>query len=202
MHLVRGGQYCWRGPNKSLGFLRQCGPEATVFRAPRRVRARTSRVLSSWNQQTGRDGLVDTIFEGLEEQTRLKITIELRRCIEVDINEAAKIGDLEKNSQAIKGVSPNVDKASFPNALIEEGVGELTLREGEEGVQRSFIDTTNAGDSRWRPPLEDEDWDAVCQAIYKGVEGAERENLYHKFLKMGQGSQRSSPKWETGPCGK
>ena len=102
----------------------------------------------------------------------------------MDINEAAKIGDLEKNSQAIKVASPNVDKVSFPNAVIEEGVDELTLREGEEGMQRSFIDTTNPGDSRWRSPLEDEDWDAVCQAIYKGVEGAERENLYHKFLEM------------------
>ena len=42
---------------------------------------------------------------------------------------------------------------------------------------RIFIDTTNVGDSRWRPPLVDEEGHAVCQAIDKGVEGAEWEKL-------------------------
>ena len=30
------------------------------------------------------------------------------------------------------------------------------------------------------PPLADEDWHATCQAIFKRVEGAERETMYHK----------------------
>ena len=34
------------------------------------------------------------------------------------------------------------------------------------------------------PPLVDEDWRAICEASYKGFEGAEWENLYHKFVEM------------------
>ena len=58
------------------------------------------------NLQTGADSFVDTIFEGLQEQSKLKITNELRRFIEVDNQEAVKIGDLKKNWQAIMVVCP------------------------------------------------------------------------------------------------
>ena len=30
----------------------------------------------------------------------------------------------------------------------------------------------------------DEDWDAICQELYKGVEGAEWDNLCSKFVEM------------------
>ena len=53
---------------------------------------------------------------------------------------------------------------------------------------RTFIDATNEGDSRWGgrwgPPLVDEDWHAVCQAITKDVEGTEWEKLYHKLVEL------------------
>ena len=49
------------------------------------------------------------------------------------------------------------------------------LREGvdEEGVLRSFIDTTNVRDKKIGAPLVDEDWNATCQASFQGVEGSE-----------------------------
>ena len=50
-----------------------------------------------------------TIFDGLQEQSRLKISNELWRFIEVDNHEAVKIGDLEKNSEAIKVVKPKIN---------------------------------------------------------------------------------------------
>ena len=34
------------------------------------------------------------------------------------------------------------------------------------------------------PPLVDEDWHAICQAIYKGVVGPEWENMYNKNVEM------------------
>ena len=44
---------------------------------------------------------------------------------------------------------------------------------------RTFIDT-NVGDSRWRPPLVDEDWHAACQLIYcKFVEPNKADNVCH-----------------------
>ena len=103
----------------------------------------------------------------------MEITIELRRFIEVDNNEAVKIGDMGRKAEAIIVVRPKFDKVSFPNAVLREWVHELMLREGEEGMQRSFINTAKVEAGRWGPPLVDEDWHAVCQAIYKAVEGVE-----------------------------
>ena len=81
-------------------------------------------------------------------------------------------------------VKPKFNKEIFPNAFIRKGVGELTLRTGEAGTLHTFINTANVGAGRWRPPLVDEDWHAVCQAIYKGVEGAAWEKLCCKFVEM------------------
>ena len=50
-----------------------------------------------------------------------------------------------------------------------EGADELTLR--AEGALRTLIDTTSEGDKSWEPPLVDEDWHVICQAIFQGVEG-------------------------------
>ena len=52
---------------------------------------------------------MDTIFEDLLEKNRMNITNELRRFIEVDNHETTKIGNLEKNSEAIKVVKPAFD---------------------------------------------------------------------------------------------
>ena len=53
----------------------------------------------------GGDNLVDHLEE-LQEQSRLKVTDESRRFIEVDIHEAMQIGELKKNSEAIKWSGP------------------------------------------------------------------------------------------------
>ena len=90
----------------------------------------------------------------------------------VDNHEAVKVGDLEKTLQSLSVVELQFT-ADFPEAVVREGADELTLRRGEEGTQRSFTNTTNAGDNRWWPPLVDEDWHAICQAILKGIEGEE-----------------------------
>ena len=153
------------------------------------------------NQQTGGDSLVDTIFEGLQEQSRMNITNERRRFIEVDNHETVKIGYLEKNSEAIRVVRPKYNKETYQ---IREGVSESTFREGEEGTLRSFINTACVGDSRRGPPLVDEDWHAVCQAIYKGVEGAEWENFYCKFVEMNKEDNVRHPSGSSKPrrCGR
>ena len=70
---------------------------------------------------------------------------------------------------------------------------------------RCFINTTNVGDSRWWPPLVDEDWHAACQAIYEGVEGAASAKRYYKFVDMNKAVSVRPPEWEKQgkyPCGK
>ena len=72
----------------------------------RQVRANTSCVLSSClhTKQTGGYRLVETIFEGLQERSKLKVT---RRFTEVDMRE-----------EVIKVVRTKFDPEFFPNAVI------------------------------------------------------------------------------------
>ena len=71
----------------------------------------------------------------------------------------------------VRSSSPKIGD-DFCEAVVREGADELTLRgEEEEGMLRTFVDTTNVGDSRWEPPPVDEDWHAMCQAMFAGVEG-------------------------------
>ena len=53
---------------------------------------------------------MDTIFDGLQEQSMLKTTDEPRRFTEVDNHETVKIGDLKKKSEAIEVVKSKFNK--------------------------------------------------------------------------------------------
>ena len=77
-------------------------------------------------------------------------------------------------------VNPNFI-ADFLEAVVQEGADELTLRAEEEGMLRTFIDTTNVGDKRWKSPHVDENWHATCQAIFQGVEGSDWETMYYNW---------------------
>ena len=89
---------------------------------------------------------------------------ELRSLIMVDNQEAVRLGDLEKNMGSRKVVKHKFT-TDIPEAVLREGADELTLRQD---------DTKDVGDSGWGPPLVDEDWHAICQAIFKGVTNLEK----------------------------
>ena len=127
-------------------------------------------------QCRGGDSFVETLFEGLQEQSKLNIMDALRRFIEVDNHEAERIRDLEKNSEAIKVVGPTSTEKMFPDAAVREVVDDLTRRRGEEGMPHLFINKFHVRCS-WLTPLVDEDCHTVCQAICKGIEGEALENL-------------------------
>ena len=78
-----------------------------------------------------------------------------------------------------KAVEPKFT-ADFLESVVREGEDELTLREdeGEEAVPCTFIDTTDVGSCRWRPPVVN-DCQAICQDIFKGVERPEWEAMYY-----------------------
>ena len=98
----------------------------------RKVRARISRAPKKLlaNLQKGWGNLVETIFEGLQEQGRLKITEKLRRSIEVDNQDAVKMGELEENSEAINVVRPSLNWQISPKASVREGVNEIDASNG------------------------------------------------------------------------
>ena len=81
-----------------------------------------------------------------------------------------------------------------PDAAVQEGVDELTCREGEEGTLRSFISTAKVEADRWGPEPVEEDWRTAYQAIYKGVGCGGMGKLVPQVRGDEQGSGRSSSK--------
>ena len=43
--------------------------------------------------------------------------------------------------------------------------------------------STTLNRKKWGPPLVDADWYAFCQAMYKGIEGEDREDMYFRTKK-------------------
>ena len=65
---------------------------------------------------------------------------------------------------------------------------ELTLRAGEAGMVRTFINTPT-----WRgPPHMDEDWHEVCLAICRSVEGAEINKAQARWMQQGKNALEMS----------
>ena len=137
------------------------------------------------HQQKDCDSPVKTVVQGLEERSRLKMMDELTRFMMVDNFETVQVGDLDKNMESKKVVKPKFT-TDFPEAVTREGADELTLRAEEAGMLRTFMDTTDVGDSRWVPPLVDEDWHAICQAVFQGVDGSEWEAMCNTHKELHQ----------------
>ena len=112
-----GGQYTWRDPNRVLVIHDGAdNSEAKVFRAHappqdacENVAFALKRVghASWWRELGGYDA-------GVQEQRRLKIINELRRFIEVDHNEAAKICDLDEEIGGDQGGQVQVQQGDLP----------------------------------------------------------------------------------------
>ena len=83
---------------------------------------------------------------------------------EVDNQEAMKIGDLEKNSEAIKVVRPK------RNLLDPRRRGRTDAATGRGRNAAHLHQHRQCGVGRWRQPLVDEDWHAVCQATKASME--------------------------------
>ena len=64
--------------------------------------------------------VIDTIYEGIAEKSKQKITDELRRFIQVENEEAVKIWDLEMYKETAKIVRPQFDLETYLNARPDE----------------------------------------------------------------------------------
>ena len=90
-------------------------------------------------------------------------------------------------SRSHSSVSPSQRRPSG------KGADELTLRADEVGTQRAFINAGHIEFERWGPPLVDVDSHAFCQAIHKGIEGKELEELYFHFREMNLATGAKKP---------
>ena len=67
--------------------------------------------------------------------------------------------------------------------MSREGADGLTLR-AEVDTLKACINVDHIEEIEWGPPLVDADWHGFCQAIYKGMEGKEWEELYFHCREM------------------
>ena len=51
-------------------------------------------------------------------------------------------------------------------------------------TSKALIDVNHTEPERWSPPLIDADWYAFSQALYKGIEGKDREEMYDSYKVM------------------
>ena len=93
----------------------------------------------------GGDSLVDTITEGPQDHSRMITTNEPRRFRWITTMRQ-RSATWRGTREAMKVAKPKFYKEIFSNAIIREGVDELTLREGEANTLRSFIIAANVPD--------------------------------------------------------
>ena len=56
---------------------------------------------------------------------------------------------------------------------MAEGDDQLTLRTREQGAQKLFIDTAKISVEKWEPSFGQENWAAICLALYQSIEAKE-----------------------------
>ena len=101
----------------------------------------------------------------------------LRSFIEADNHSAVDVGHLRKGITPLCVKKPNFSEDD-PEVAIREGADDMTPIAEELDTLKACINIDLIEDDRWEPPLVDADWHAFCQAIYKGIEGKEWEELY------------------------
>ena len=90
------------------------------------------------------------------------------------------------------------------DVAIRESPDELTLRAEEVNTSKAYTDVNHILPERWGPRLVDTDWYAFCQALYKGIEGEDWEEMYDSYKAMGKAlGVKKSRRWlrRQEPCG-
>ena len=109
------------------------------------------------------------------------------------------MGDLEKHREAARVVKPRFDLETYPSARVRQGAHELTLRADEKGKAHS---TKEINCAKWSPSRVDEEWHALCQALYRCVEVDEWYKMYEtrKELNGGLNIKGIGKQMRAGPC--
>ena len=100
-----------------------------------------------------------------------------KKSIRVDNERALHAGSLRGSTGTFKVVKPKVPEVGS-DVIVRENLDELTLRAEEVGTWKALITVNHMEKERWSLPLVDADWYAFCQALYKGIEGEDWEEMY------------------------
>ena len=103
--------------------------------------------------------------------------------ISVDRNRALDVGELRRGTGTFEVRKPKASEGGS-DVTIRESPDELTLRAEEVNIWKALINVNHIEPERWSPPLVDADLYAFCQALYKGMEGEDWEDMYDSYKVM------------------
>ena len=114
----------------------------------------------------------------------MRLAEELATFISVEHARAlVTAGELGRYREVHDIVLPEFDK-EYPEACVIEGEEVLTLRPEERGTQKLFVNTKQIPRGIWGPPLMEEDWVVLCQALYQSIGEEERFGMHFLEVRM------------------
>ena len=149
------------------------------------------------NQQEDGDGLLQNIVKDLGKENRKGLTNGLREFIEVAKERALDVGSSSRATRTFQVRKPKVP-GGCPEVTVRESPGELTLRAEEVETSKALMNVDHIEQERWGPPLVDADWYAFCQALYKGIEGEDWEEMCESYEEMSRAMGREGSKEAVG----
>ena len=205
---ICGEKYGWEIPNRLL--VVQTGErveQAKVFKAHAVPQGLCENLVNALkllaNQQEDGDGLLQNIVQNLGKESRKGLTNGLHEFIEVDNERAHDVGSLSQDTGTFKVRKPKAPEGC-PEVIVRENSDALTLRAEEVGTSKALVNVDHIEQERWGPHLGDADWYALCQALYKGIEGTDWEEMYLSCKEMSravgvkkpQEAQKAKALWE------
>ena len=175
--VICGEKYDWKQPNRLL--IVQTGDsigQAKVFKAhavPQGLCANLINALKLLaNQQEDGDGLIQNIVKNLGKESRKGLTDGFREFIKVDSERALDVGSLRWGTGTLQVLKPKAPDGGS-DVIVRENSDELTLRAEELNTLKAVINVDHIEQERW-----------VCQALYKRIEGEDREEMYFLYKEM------------------
>ena len=119
-----------------------------------------------------------------------------------DNERALDVGSLCRSTGTFQVRKPKVPEGR-PEVIVRESPDDLTLGAEEVGTSKALIHVDHIEPERWGPLLVDADWCAFCQALYKGIEGEDWEEMYESYKEMSRalGVKKPEEARRQEPCG-
>ena len=168
---VRG--HHWKNPRSALLKLLGVPGDANVYQTRDPLARICDRLIYALkmlpNLQADVDGVVTAVFQAPLAQGMIRVTEALRRVIEVDNDDAVRCGELNKRRVALKVIKRRFNLGQYSEAVVCEEADLLTLSTGRTwNANIMFHCVEEVTNDQQGPVVVDEDWHALCQAIYSG----------------------------------
>ena len=121
--------------------------------------------------------LLQNIVKDLGKESRKGLTDGLRDFVKVDNERALDVGSPGRDTSTFQVRKPKVSEC-LSDVTVRENPDELTLRAEEVETSKALMNINHIEPERWGPLLVDADWCAFCQALYKGIDGEDWEEMY------------------------